>query len=77
MRGRRTRWEPPLTQPQLTHAGAAGRRKLTPPTATRHTGRPKVIAVERGVALASFCMTIDWVVAAIIVIEIAAGLHFR
>jgi hypothetical protein len=24
-----------------------------------------------------FCMTIDWVVAAIIVIEIAAGLHFR
>ncbi|MDX6727760.1 MAG: hypothetical protein QOK49_2565 [Baekduia sp.] len=24
-----------------------------------------------------FCMTIDWVVATIIVIEIAAGLHFR
>jgi hypothetical protein len=83
-------------------------------------GRPKVIAVESGVALSfvilaavavtgspwllvaglaghglkdlwqhrtrfvantrwwpPFCMTIDWVVAAIIVIEIAAGLHFR
>jgi hypothetical protein len=83
-------------------------------------GRPKVIAVESGVAMGfvilaavavtgspwllvaalaghglkdlwqhrthfvantrwwpPFCMTIDWVVAAIIVIEIAAGLHFR
>jgi len=24
-----------------------------------------------------FCMIVDWVVAAIIVVEIAAGLHFR
>jgi hypothetical protein len=83
-------------------------------------GRPKVIAVESGVAMGfvvlaavavtgspwllvaalaghglkdlwqhrthfvantrwwpPFCMTIDWVVATIIVIEIAAGLHFR
>jgi hypothetical protein len=83
-------------------------------------GRPKVIAIESGVALAfvtvaaaavtgspwllvaclfghglkdiwqhrthfvantrwwpPFCMIVDWVVAAIIVVEIAAGLHFR
>jgi hypothetical protein len=27
--------------------------------------------------VAGFCMTVDWVLAAIIVVEIAAGLHFQ